>query len=75
MPWPRSDEDVAREDEVTIPVQVNGKLRARIVVPAGSDEALLRERALSEPDVSTHIGDKEPKRVIIVPGRLINIVV
>jgi leucyl-tRNA synthetase len=75
MAWPRADEAVAREDEVTIPVQVNGKLRARIVVPAGSDEATLRERALGDADVSTHLGGKEPKRVIVVPGRLINIVV
>jgi leucyl-tRNA synthetase len=55
-------------------VQINGKLRARIVVPAGSDEVALRERALSDAEVSTHLGGKEPKRVIIVPGRLINIV-
>jgi leucyl-tRNA synthetase len=73
-PWPRADENVAREDEVIIPVQINGKLRARIVVPAGSDEVALRERALSDAEVSTHLGGKEPKRVIIVPGRLINIV-
>jgi leucyl-tRNA synthetase len=75
MAWPEADEAVAREDEITIPVQVNGKLRARLVVPAGSDEATLRERALTNADVSTHLVGKEPKRVIIVPGRLINIVV
>jgi leucyl-tRNA synthetase len=75
MAWPVANEDVAREDEITVPVQINGKLRARIVVPAGSDEAVLREAALSHADVSTHIEGREPKRVIIVPGRLINIVV
>jgi leucyl-tRNA synthetase len=74
MGWPKANEDVAREDEITVPVQVNGKLRARIVVPAGSDEATLREAALSHADVSTQLAGKEPKRVVVVPGRLINIV-
>lgn len=72
--WPKANEAVAREDEITVPVQINGKLRARIVVPAGSDEATLREAALSHPDVSTQLEGTQPKRVIIVPGRLINIV-
>ncbi len=74
MTWPQANEEVAREDEITIPVQINGKLRARVVVPEGSDEAVLREAALSTEEVRTQLEGREPKRVIVVPGRLINIV-
>jgi leucyl-tRNA synthetase len=75
MSWPQAKAEVAQEDEITVPVQINGKLRTRIVVAAGSDEATLREAALAAPEVSTHLEGREPKRVIVVPGRLINVVV
>jgi leucyl-tRNA synthetase len=75
LPWPTADESIAREAEITIPVQVNGKLRARITVAADSDNATLQATALSQPDVQAHIEGREPKKVIVVPGRLINIVV
>ena len=72
--WPQGDENLAREEEITIPIQLNGKLRARLTVAADCDEETLRRRALEHPDMSTHVAGKEPRRVIIVPGRLINIV-
>src|SRR5207237_6055098 len=46
-PWPQYDPELAKEEEIEIPVQVNGKLRGLIVVPAGADEGLVRERALA----------------------------
>ncbi len=75
MAWPQADEALAREEEITIPVQVNGKLRARLTVAADSAEETLRELALQDPEVQKHLEGREPKRVIVVPGRLINIVV
>lgn len=75
MTWPIANENVAREDEITVPVQVNGKLRARITASPDSDEATLREAALSTEEVKSQLEGREPKRVIVVPGRLINVVV
>jgi leucyl-tRNA synthetase len=75
MTWPIADENVAREDEITVPVQINGKLRARITVAPDSDEATLRAAALSMEEVKSQLEGREPKRVIVVPGRLINVVV
>ena len=53
---------------------MQGKLRARIHVPAEADEALVRELALNEANVRRHVGDREPRRVVYVPGRLLNLV-
>ncbi len=74
MSWPVFNEEVAREDEITIPVQVNGKLRARVTVAPDSDEATLREAALSTEEIKTLLEGREPKRMIVVAGRLINVV-
>jgi leucyl-tRNA synthetase len=73
--WPKWDEDLAREDEVTLVVQVNGKVRDRIQVPAGIDEARAKELAQGSPMVRRHIEGAEIRRVIYVPGKLVNIVV
>jgi leucyl-tRNA synthetase len=75
QPWPKADEAAAREDEVTLVVQVNGKLRDRITVPAGLSEAEAKERALASEAVRQALGGKEPKQVIVVRGKLVNIVV
>ena len=72
--WPELDPALLVEDEIEIAVQVQGKLRARIQVPADADEALVRERALSEVNVQRHVADRTPRRVVYVPGRLLNIV-
>jgi leucyl-tRNA synthetase len=74
-PWPKYDPALAKEEEVEIPVQVNGKLRSRIVVPADASEDLLRERALADEKVKAAIAGKQIVRVIIVPGKLVNVVV
>ncbi len=74
-PWPKYDSDLAKEEEIEIPVQVNGKLRGLIVVPADASEETIRERALADAKVKTAIAGKQIVKIIVVPGKLINIVV
>jgi leucyl-tRNA synthetase len=74
-PWPKYDATLAKEEEIEIPVQVNGKLRGKIVVPADSDDATVRERALADEKVQAAIAGKQVLKVIVVPGKLVNIVV
>jgi leucyl-tRNA synthetase len=73
-PWPQTDPSLLREEEREIVVQVQGRLRARIRVPVGAPEELVRSRALSDPNVRRHLGERPPRRVIYVPGRLLNFV-
>jgi leucyl-tRNA synthetase len=73
--WPSYDEEVARAEEIVVPVQVNGKVRSRLTVPAGANDDELRERALADPAVAAHIGDREVRNVVVARGRLVNIVV
>ena len=73
--WPSFDEAVAKADELVVPVQVNGKVRSRLTVAADTPESELRERALADPAVRQHIEGKTIKSVVIVKGRLINVVV
>lgn len=73
--WPTVDTEAARVDEVTMVIQVNGKVRSRITVPRDLDEETLREKALADPKVVEQLNGKSVRRVIIVPGRLVNIVV
>src|SRR5579884_337312 len=74
-PWPKFDEALAREDEIEIPVQVNGKLRAVVKVAAGADQDSMREAVKSDTKVQTATAGKEIVKVIVVPGKLVNIVV
>ena len=62
------------EERVTIVVQVNGKVRDRIEVAAESDEETVRQTALSSPGVQRHVNGRAVREIIIVPGRLVNIV-
>jgi leucyl-tRNA synthetase len=73
--WPEFDEAVARADEVVVPVQINGKLRARLTVPAGTTEEQLRELALADPQVAKHVAGKSVKKVVVAGGRLVSVVV
>jgi leucyl-tRNA synthetase len=73
--WPKWDEALAKEEEITLVVQVNGKLRDRITVPASITEAQAKEKALGSQKVKAHLKDKEIVKTIYVPGRLVNIVV
>ncbi len=73
--WPKFDEGLAREDEIEIPVQVNGKLRSVIRVAAGAGEEALRDAAMADEKVTASITGKQVIKVIIVPAKLVNLVV
>jgi leucyl-tRNA synthetase len=73
--WPVANEELAREDEDEIAVQVNGKLANVIKVPAGSDEAAVKAAALADEKVRARIEGKTVVKVIVVPGKLVNLVV
>ncbi len=73
--WPEADEAALEKDAVELVVQVNGKLRARITVGTDEAEDNIRETALADDNVIRFVGDKAVKKIIIVPGRLVNIVV
>jgi leucyl-tRNA synthetase len=73
--WPKADPMLAADDEVEIAVQVNGKLRDRLLLPPDASEDQALERAKASPQVSAHVEGKEIARVIYVPNRLLNIVV
>src|SRR3990172_4113112 len=73
--WPQWDADLAREEEITLVVQVNGKVRDRIQVEAGIDEGRAKELALASPLAQKYLDGKPVRRVIYVPGKLVNIVV
>jgi len=75
MSWPTLDESALQQDEVEIVLQVNGKLRSRMSVAADADNEAITAQALADPNVQKHIGDKEIRKTIVVPGRLVNIVV
>jgi leucyl-tRNA synthetase len=73
--WPAFDEDKARAPSIEVAVQVNGKLRARLLLPAGTAEAEARDAALADDNVCRHLGDRTVRKVIFVPDRLLNLVV
>jgi len=73
--WPVADEELAKEDEIEIPVQMNGKLVTVVKVPAGSDEATVKARALVDEKVKARASGKTIGKVIVVPGKLVNLVV
>jgi len=73
--WPEYDEAVARAEEIVVPVQVNGKVRARLTVPADIGEDELKDRALSDPQVRTHVDGRQVKKIVVANGRLVSIVV
>ena len=73
-PWPAYDESLLVTDTITIGVQVNGKLRATITLPPDADEATAREVALNENGVKNAINDKEVRKFIYVPGKIVNVV-
>jgi leucyl-tRNA synthetase len=74
-PWPTWDEELAREDEITIVVQVNGKVRGRLLVSADTGDEEIRRLALADEKVKGFIGTKDIKNVVVVPRKLVNIVV
>jgi leucyl-tRNA synthetase len=74
-PWPAFDAEVAKATEVIVPVQVNGKLRARITAPAGATDDQLRELALADPAVRVYTDGKTVKKVVVGKGPLVSVVV
>lgn len=73
--WPIVDEEAAKDDEITFPIQVNGKIKDRLIVPAGTSEDDIRVQALALESVQNLLEGKEPKKVIVVPGKMISIVI
>lgn len=73
--WPKWNEDALKEDTVKYPVQFNGKMRYNIEVPAGSDKTAVEAAALADPSAEKWLDGKIPKKVIVVPNRIVNIVI
>jgi len=74
-PWPKYVAELAKEEQIEIPVQVNGKLRSRIIVPADATEEFVIERALTDEKVKSAIAGKTMVKKIYVPGKMLNLVV
>jgi leucyl-tRNA synthetase len=75
QPWPEYDEELAKEEEITLVIQVNGKLRDKVLVPASISEVEAKELALGRERVKAYIDGKKLSNVIYVPKRVVNIVV
>ncbi|HMN46689.1 MAG TPA: leucine--tRNA ligase [Povalibacter sp.] len=73
--WPKPDPQALVQDEIQLVVQVNGKLRSHVTVAATADEATIREAALADAGVQRWMEGKAPKKVIVVKGKLVNVVV
>jgi leucyl-tRNA synthetase len=73
--WPKVDEAAAKEEVIEIPVQVNGKVRDRIVVPADAGEELIKTAALASENVQKFLEGKAPRKIIVAQKRLVNVVV
>jgi len=74
-PWPIADPELAKKDELEIPIQVNGKLRSRVIVAPDVSEAELRSLALADERIQSFINGQKVVKVIVVPQRLVNVVV
>lgn len=72
--WPSYDPELCKEQETTVAVQVNGRLRATITVPRDSGQPEVEEKALSEPNVKRHLESAQIKKIIYVPNKIINII-
>lgn len=74
MPWPQADATLLRDEFITLPVQVNGKLRGNVVVNRDITEADLRALSLDHEDISSYVTERTLKKFIYVPGRIVNLV-
>jgi leucyl-tRNA synthetase len=74
-PWPEVDPQALAQDEIELVLQVNGKLRGKLVVPAAADRAAIERAAKASAEVAKHSNGAPVKKVVVVPGRLVNVVV
>ena len=74
-PWPEFDESLIKEETIEVPVQINGKLRSRIRVPADADRDMLEKTARLDQRIAHHLKLKQEVKVVVVPGRMVNFVV
>ena len=74
-PWPQADPAALEQDEIELVVQVNGKLRGSIKVPKAADRAAIEQLARANPNVQRFVAGQQVKKVVVVPGRLVNLVV
>jgi leucyl-tRNA synthetase len=74
QPWPTADPELVRQETATLVVQVNGKLRDRLEVPADADEEQVVALALASPRVAQVLGGRAPQRIVARPPRLVNLV-
>ncbi len=73
-PWPEADESLLKSDTITLPLQVNGKTRGEVVAPADADKDAIEKIALADPAVARFTEGKTVRKVIVVPGRIVNVV-
>ena len=74
-PWPQVDDDALTSATQVLAVQINGKLRSQVEIDADADEDRIRDAVLSDEKVARHVGEKPVRKVIVVPGKLVNVVV
>ncbi|MBV8935784.1 MAG: class I tRNA ligase family protein, partial [Alphaproteobacteria bacterium] len=74
QPWPVADQQLTRDEQITIAVQVNGKLRGTLEIPRDLDKAAVENAALELPQVTRWLEGKPPRKVIVVPNRIVNVV-
>jgi leucyl-tRNA synthetase len=74
-PWPEPDAAALAQDEIELVLQINGKLRGRIVVPASADRAAIEAAARASAEVAKHAAGAPLKKIVVVPGRLVNVVI
>jgi leucyl-tRNA synthetase len=73
-PWPKADPDLARDEQVTIAVQVNGKLRGTVELPRDASAGDVEQAALALPQIAHQLAGRAPKKVVVVPNRIVNLV-
>jgi leucyl-tRNA synthetase len=74
-PWPQVDDSALQKDEIELVLQINGKLRGAVVVPAGATKEAIEAAALASDTFISFAAGAPAKKVIVVPGRLVNIVI
>jgi leucyl-tRNA synthetase len=74
QPWPDVDDKMLHDDQIQLPVQINGKLRGTITVPANADQKTVEQAALSDGKIAQMIEGKTLRKIVVVPGKIVNIV-